>query len=171
MSATPNIEVARFLEREPGLFVDNAWVPASGGSIAVVNPATEEKIGDIGLASAGDVDLAVGAARRAFDEGDWDTRYQYLVELGEQLPDMAEQERIEAPLVRIVEIKEPGGKSIPREVVKLGIQIGDRKLTGEFTLNNRSNMLAPVLIGRTLIQELGWVDPGRIHLAEKKIFR
>ena len=71
MSATPNIEVARFLEREPGLFVDNAWTPASGGSIDVVNPATEEKIGDIGLASAGDVDLAVGAARRAFDEGDW----------------------------------------------------------------------------------------------------
>lgn len=76
---------------------------------------------------------------------------------------------IEAPLVRIVEIKEPGGKSIPREVVKLGIEIGDRKLSGEFTLNNRSNMLAPVLIGRTMLQELGVVDPGRIHLAEKKV--
>ena len=79
--------------------------------------------------------------------------------------------KMEAPLVRIVEIKEPGGKSIPREVVKLGVEIGERKLTGEFTLNNRSNMLAPVLIGRTLLQELGMVDPGRVHLAEKNIFR
>ena len=79
--------------------------------------------------------------------------------------------KIEAPLVRVVHIKDPGGKSEPREVVKLGMQIGERKLTGEFTLNNRSNMLAPVLIGRTMLQELGLVDPGRTHLAEKKIFR
>ena len=28
--------------------------------------------------------------------GDWDTRYQYLVELGEQLPPMPEHERVEA---------------------------------------------------------------------------
>lgn len=79
--------------------------------------------------------------------------------------------KLEAPLVRTVRIKEPGGQSVPREVVKLGIQIGERKLSGEFTLNNRSNMLAPVLIGRSLLQELGWVDSGRTHLAEKKIFR
>ena len=32
--------------------------------------------------------------------GDWDTRYQYLVELGEQLPPMAEQERIEPNRVK-----------------------------------------------------------------------
>ena len=32
--------------------------------------------------------------------GDWDTRYQYLVELGEQLPAMAEQECIEPNRVK-----------------------------------------------------------------------
>ena len=32
--------------------------------------------------------------------GDWDTRYQYLVELGEQLPPMPEDERIEANRVK-----------------------------------------------------------------------
>ena len=32
--------------------------------------------------------------------GDWDTRYQYLVELGEQLPAMAERERIEPNRVK-----------------------------------------------------------------------
>lgn len=79
--------------------------------------------------------------------------------------------RIEAPFVRIAKIKEPGGESVAREVVRLSFEIGERKLRGEFTLNNRSNMLAPVLIGRTMIKDLGWVDPSRAHLAEQKIFR
>lgn len=79
--------------------------------------------------------------------------------------------RIEAPLARMALIKEPNADSVAREVVKLSFQIGERKMSGEFTLNNRSNMLAPVLIGRKMIKELGWVDPGRTYLSEQKIFR
>ena len=79
--------------------------------------------------------------------------------------------RIEAPLVRIAKVKEPGGSSLPREVVRLTVEIGGRKLRGEFTLNNRSNMLSPVLIGRRMIKDLGWVDSGRTFLADEKIFR
>jgi hypothetical protein len=79
--------------------------------------------------------------------------------------------RIEAPLVRIARVKEPGGESVPREVVRLSFQLGERKLRGEFTLNNRSNMISPVLIGRNMIKQLGWVDPTRTYLADEKIFR
>ena len=79
--------------------------------------------------------------------------------------------RIEAPLVRIARIKEPGGESEKREVVRLAFKIGDRKLRGDFTLNDRSNMLSAVLIGRTTIRELGWIDPSRTNLATKKIMR
>ncbi|MFC7336199.1 RimK/LysX family protein [Haloferula chungangensis] len=79
--------------------------------------------------------------------------------------------RIEAPLVRIALIKEPAGESEAREVVRLGFKIGDRKLKADFTLNNRSNMLSPILIGRTTIKELGWVDPSRAYLADKKVMR
>lgn len=79
--------------------------------------------------------------------------------------------RIEAPLVRIARVKEPGGESIAREVVRLSFQLGEKNLRGEFTLNNRANMLSPVLIGRNMIKDLGWVDPGRTYLAEQKIFR
>lgn len=79
--------------------------------------------------------------------------------------------RIEAPLVRVALIKEPGGESMAREVVKLGFKIGDRAFKAEFTLNNRSNMLAPVLIGRTLIRDLGMVDVRRAYIADQKIFR
>ena len=79
--------------------------------------------------------------------------------------------RIEAPLVRVARIKEPNAESQMREVVRLAYQIGDRKLRGEFTLNNRSNMNAPVLIGRNCLKHLGWVDPARTHLAEQNIVR
>ena len=73
--------------------------------------------------------------------------------------------------MRIAHIKEPGGKSEAREVVRLNFTIGERKLRADFTLNNRSNMLSPVLIGRTTIKEIGWVDPSRAYLADQKIMR
>ncbi|MEP4079297.1 ATP-dependent zinc protease [Haloferula sp.] len=79
--------------------------------------------------------------------------------------------RIEAPLIRIARIKEPGGESEAREVVRLSFLIGDRKLKADFTLNNRVNMLSPVLIGRRTIKVLGWVDPSRAYLADKKVMR
>jgi hypothetical protein len=78
---------------------------------------------------------------------------------------------IEAPLVRIARIKNPGGESESREVVRLAFKIGERKLRGDFTLNDRSNMLSAVLIGRTTIKELGWIDPSRMNLADDKIMR
>jgi hypothetical protein len=79
--------------------------------------------------------------------------------------------RLEAPLVRTARIKEPNAESVAREVVRLAFQIGDRKLRGEFSLNNRSNMLAHVLLGRSALKDLGWVDSTRTHLADQKISR
>ncbi|MFZ9941115.1 MAG: ATP-dependent zinc protease [Luteolibacter sp.] len=79
--------------------------------------------------------------------------------------------RIEAPMVRMAKIKEPGGASMSREVVLLSFRLGDRKFRGEFTLNNRGNMISPVLIGRSIIRDLGWVDVSRTHLAEQNILR
>jgi aldehyde dehydrogenase (NAD+) len=49
-------------------YIDGAWVDrADAPRIAVTNPATEEVIGHIAAGSAADVDLAVVAARRAFE--------------------------------------------------------------------------------------------------------
>ncbi len=54
------------------LFVGGRFVaPREGGTIPVVNPATGEKLCDAPAATAVDVDDAVRAARRAFDEGPW----------------------------------------------------------------------------------------------------
>ncbi|MHA7971721.1 aldehyde dehydrogenase family protein [Rhizobium sp. CAU 1783] len=54
------------------LFIDGQWVsPVRGGTFPVVNPATEEVIHHAPAGTAEDIDLAVLAARRAFDTGPW----------------------------------------------------------------------------------------------------
>ncbi|PDS76267.1 aldehyde dehydrogenase family protein [Rhizobium sp. L43] len=54
------------------LYIDGQWVkPVKGGTCAVTNPATEEVIQTIAAATAEDVDIAVKAARRAFDKDGW----------------------------------------------------------------------------------------------------
>ena len=79
---------------------------------------------------------------------------------------------VEAPLVRYARIKDVGGgESDRREVVLLRLTIGKRSLRGEFTLTDRSNMLVPVLIGRAMLKDLGWVDASRTYLAEQEILR
>ncbi len=54
------------------LLIEGRWRPALGGrTFATVNPATEQVIADVSKAEAGDIDLAVVAARRALQEGPW----------------------------------------------------------------------------------------------------
>ncbi|MCL4423039.1 MAG: aldehyde dehydrogenase family protein, partial [Actinobacteria bacterium] len=63
------------LKLAPGqLYVDGRWRDASdGGTWDQVNPATNEVVATFAIGSAADVDSAVRAARRAFDEGPWPT--------------------------------------------------------------------------------------------------
>src|SRR5919202_1540007 len=52
-----------------GLFVDGAFAdPADGGSLDTINPATEEVLSKVAVATQPDVDRAVAAARRAFEQ-------------------------------------------------------------------------------------------------------
>lgn len=54
------------------LFIDGKWIPGREGKLwPVYNPATEEVIAEVALAGPEDVDVAVRAARKAFDRGDW----------------------------------------------------------------------------------------------------
>lgn len=55
-----------------GLYINGEWLaPVSGNSEAVLNPATEEVIGHCPIGGAADVELALAAAREAFDSGPW----------------------------------------------------------------------------------------------------
>jgi acyl-CoA reductase-like NAD-dependent aldehyde dehydrogenase len=49
-----------------GLFIDGEFTDGTGGSLASINPATEEVLSEIAIASDADVDRAVRAARRAY---------------------------------------------------------------------------------------------------------
>src|SRR5260370_38167503 len=52
------------------MLIDGEWVPArSGKTFEVRNPATDAVLARVPEAAAEDVDRAVKAARRAFDEG------------------------------------------------------------------------------------------------------
>jgi acyl-CoA reductase-like NAD-dependent aldehyde dehydrogenase len=54
------------------LLIDGSWSEAtSGRRFASVNPATGEAIAEVAEGAAPDIDRAVGAARRAFDDGRW----------------------------------------------------------------------------------------------------
>ncbi|MBS1239681.1 MAG: carnitine dehydratase [Proteobacteria bacterium] len=71
MRAEPRLTVTAGQSGFP-LFVDGKWRAASGGAtFAAHDPFLERDWGEVADAGAGDVDAAVRAARRAFDDGRW----------------------------------------------------------------------------------------------------
>src|SRR5579864_2377334 len=63
---------AAFTSRTHKLLINNQWVPAvSGKTFTSINPATGEVLATIADGQKEDVDLAVAAARKAFDSGAW----------------------------------------------------------------------------------------------------
>jgi phenylacetaldehyde dehydrogenase len=68
-SASP---AARFLGQPKRMLIDGEWVDARHGrTLEVYDPALGEIIDHVPAGEAEDVDLAVAAARRAFEDSDW----------------------------------------------------------------------------------------------------
>jgi phenylacetaldehyde dehydrogenase len=60
------------LARKPALFIDGEWVESTGGAtLGVVDPSSGKEVSRFVDATDADVDKAVAAARRAFDDGRW----------------------------------------------------------------------------------------------------
>ena len=59
------------LARKWQLYIDGKWSDAGGGTFDVLNPATEETVAQAPNATVADLERAIAAARRAFDEGPW----------------------------------------------------------------------------------------------------
>lgn len=54
------------------LFINGRWVaPVKGGTFQTIDPSSEAVIANVAAATREDVDLAVSAARAAFDDGPW----------------------------------------------------------------------------------------------------
>jgi len=61
-----------FLGQNRKILIDGKWVQAQNGqTFEVEDPATQEIIAHVPLGDKADIDLAVAAARRAFDSGPW----------------------------------------------------------------------------------------------------
>ncbi|SHN18471.1 aldehyde dehydrogenase family protein [Cryptosporangium aurantiacum] len=79
---------------EPRLLIDGKLVESSDGStFDNVNPATEEVLGQVANGTKADMQRAIGAARRAFDEGVWATDRAFRRRCLEQLQTALESER------------------------------------------------------------------------------
>jgi len=64
----PRRKVAR--SHQTKMLIDGKWRDsASGKKFETINPATEEVIAHVAEGDAADIDLAVKAARKAFDSG------------------------------------------------------------------------------------------------------
>ena len=81
---------------EPRMLIDGKLVQAeNGATFSNVNPATEEKMGEVADASRNDMRRAISAARRAFDETDWSSNRELRKHCLTQLQKALETEREE----------------------------------------------------------------------------
>jgi aldehyde dehydrogenase (NAD+) len=81
-------------DAEPRMLIDGKLADAaSGATFANINPATEEVIGQVADAGPADMDRAIGAARRAFDETEWSTDRSLRRRCLQQLKDALANER------------------------------------------------------------------------------
>ncbi|MDA0284048.1 MAG: aldehyde dehydrogenase family protein [Planctomycetota bacterium] len=73
-TATEQTTIATPEVRRTKILIDGEWRNAvSGKTFQTMNPATEEVIAEVAEGDAADIDLAVKAARKAFESGPWAT--------------------------------------------------------------------------------------------------
>ncbi|WP_375476346.1 aldehyde dehydrogenase family protein [uncultured Jatrophihabitans sp.] len=111
-------------------FIGGKWLPATGTeTLEVISPTTEEVVGRVPIATSGEVDAAVAAARSAFDSGPW--------------PRLSLAERAEH-LHRLIDALEA------RREEGLQLQIEEMGATRKFAVENY-NSLRPALT--TMIED------------------
>ena len=93
---------------EPRLLIDGKLVPAAGErSYPNINPATEESIGEVADAAVADMDAAIGAARRSYDEGSWSSDLAFRATCLRQLQGAFEKRKEESRPMIIAEVGTP----------------------------------------------------------------
>jgi acyl-CoA reductase-like NAD-dependent aldehyde dehydrogenase len=98
MTDTPKV---RF---ESKMLIDGELVDGESSAFGVLNPATEEVLGEVADASKADMHRAIDAARRAFDETDWSTNRALRKRCLEQLHEAIEAEKEELREELILEV-------------------------------------------------------------------
>ncbi|MDD0842564.1 retropepsin-like aspartic peptidase RloA3 [Pseudomonas sp. Gutcm_11s] len=118
--------------------------------------------------------LDTGALTSSMDASDikrFEKDGEKWVKFNVEVQDSNTEKSVSIPFERKVErnIKVRGaGGADRRPVVRLKMCIGNKIYDEEFSLNNRSKMLYPVLIGRRTLEHLGAVDVSRTFTVEPK---
>jgi aldehyde dehydrogenase (NAD+) len=90
------------------MLIDGELVEAKGAkSYDNVNPATEEVIGPVADASTADMERAIVAARRSFDETAWSTDRAFRKACLEQLKDALDKHKEELRPQIVAEVGTP----------------------------------------------------------------
>jgi betaine-aldehyde dehydrogenase len=96
------------------LFIDGSFVPSTGTDLRdIIDPATGDAVAQVPDATPEDVDGAVAAARRAFDESDWPRTP--AVERGRMLLKLAELVRQRASELAELETRNTGKPIVEAE--------------------------------------------------------
>ena len=96
------------LKAETRNLIDGQLVPASNGAqFDNINPATEEVIGVAADGTKEDMDSAIAAARRAFDQTDWSTNHSFRKHCLEQLNQALSEAREDLRQIVIAEAGSP----------------------------------------------------------------
>ncbi|GJN99318.1 aldehyde dehydrogenase [Mycobacterium marinum] len=159
------------------LFIDGKRCEGGAGTFATVNPATEETLGVAADADAGDMDRAIEAARRAFDDTDWSRNTELRVRCVRQLRD-AMREHIEE--LRAVTISEVGAPRMLTAAAQLEGPVNDLAFSADtaesYSWKQDLGAAAPMGIPtrRTVVREAvgvvgaitPWNFPHQINLAK-----
>ena len=159
------------------LLIDGKLEAGSAGVFSTVNPATEEVLGEAADAGAADLDRAVAAARRAFDQTDWARNTELRVRCVRQLRDAM---RAHVEDLRELTIAEVGAPRMLTATAQLEGPIADLGFAAD-TAENYSwsqdlGRAAPMGIptARTVVREAvgvvgaitPWNFPHQINLAK-----
>ncbi len=101
------------------LLINGEWVDSqSGKTFENINPATGEVIAQVAEGDAADIDLAVQAARRAFDDGPWRTKISARKRghLLYKLADLVDQNAQELAALETLDNGKPIGETMHADV-------------------------------------------------------
>ncbi|WP_136477112.1 aldehyde dehydrogenase family protein [Pseudomonas sp. DG56-2] len=104
------------------LYINGQWVgPVEGGAFDTIDPSSETLIASVAAATAADVDLAVRAARHAFDEGPWPqmsgaARAEVLRRIAQGIRDRQQE-------LAVLEVRD-NGKPLPEALWDIGDTAG-----------------------------------------------
>ncbi|MCW2690901.1 MAG: aldehyde dehydrogenase [Mycobacterium sp.] len=169
--------MALLANRESHLLIDGKLVPGGGGTFTTINPATEEVLGTAADANADDMDRAIEAARRAFDDTDWSGNAEQRVGCIRQLRDVL-LDHIEE--LREITVSEVGAPVALTSTAQLEGPINDLTFAADtaesYDWNQDLGVASPMGIPtqRTIVREAvgvvgaitPWNFPHQINLAK-----